>query len=133
MRHGNPAGFDSSAGESSVDVARKVMRSEIVKHILDECFLNADGSLHAHDNVLYEANQKDKIVQASFGQEAATKNANFGAVSLKDWKLVQGGKVKYKTNPPRYHINLGIPNEKMTTCRNIQHQLAHFSGVVGFP
>ena len=82
MRHGNPAGFDCSAGESkmrvqklkntfsnksapSVDVARKVMRSEIVKHILDEGILSADGSLHAHDNVLNEANQKDKIVQAS--------------------------------------------------------------------
>ena len=32
---------------------------------------------------------------------------------------MQGRKVKDKTNPPRHHINLGIPNEKMTTCRKI--------------
>ena len=33
---------------------------------------------------------------------------------------VYGRKVKKKTQPPQQHLNLGVPNEKMITCRNIQ-------------
>ena len=136
VHHGNPAGFDCSAGESkmrvqklkntfsnksapSVDVARKIMRTEVVKHILDGGVLNADGTLYAHQNVLQEAN-RTRSFRIILGTEASSRTINYGGVSLNDWKVVQGRKVKNKSYPPNHHVNLGIPNVKMITCRKIQ-------------
>ena len=134
VRHGNPAGFDCSAGESkmrvqklknafsnksapSVDVATKVMKTEIMRHILEGGVLNATGTLFAHENVLQEA-KRTRSFRTILGTEEAV--INIGDVSMNDWEIVRGKKYKKKTQPPQQHLNLGVPNQNMMTCRKIQ-------------
>ena len=106
VRHGNPAGFDCSAGESkmrvqklknksapSVDVAQKIMKTEIVQHILQGGVLNADGTLFAHNNVLAEA-KRTSAFRTLLGTE--NKIVQYGAVTLNDWETVRGRRVKSK-------------------------------------
>ena len=101
----------------SVDVAQKVMRTEIVKHILDGGVLDAEGTLFAHENVLAEA-RRTRAFRSLLGLEV--KIVNYGAVTLNDWETVRGRRAKKKTQPPQQHLNLGVPNVKMITCRKIQ-------------
>ena len=88
LRHGNPASYDCSAGESkmrvqklkhqfsnkaapSIDVATKVMKTEIVRHILDGGVLDAAGSTFAHPDVLAEA-RRTKAFREILGLEEKT-------------------------------------------------------------
>ena len=133
VRHGNPAGYDCSPGESkmrvqklkntfsnksapSVDVSKKIMKTEIVRHILEGGVLNEEGTLFAHPNVLAEA-KRTRAFRTILGTEE--KHAVTGAVSLNDWEILGGRNVKKKSYPPQEHINLGIPNTKLVTCRKI--------------
>ena len=85
VRHGNPASYDCSAGESkmrvqklkhqfsnksapSIDVATKVMKTEIVRHIFDGGVLDAAGSTFAHPNVLAES-RRTKAFREILGME----------------------------------------------------------------
>ena len=94
-RHGNPAGFDCSAGESkmkmqkykntlsnksapSIDVAVNMMKTEVIRHIFDGGALNGDGSVFANQNVLEEA-KRTRAFRSLLGTE--TKLINNGRVS----------------------------------------------------
>ena len=88
VRHGNPASYDCSAAESkmrvqklknqfsnksapSIDVAIKVMKTEIVRHVFDGGVLDAAGSKFAHPNVLAEA-KRTKAFREILGLEKNT-------------------------------------------------------------
>lgn len=133
VRHGNPAGYDCSPGESkmrvqklkntfsnksapSVDTATKVMKTEIIRHIMEGGVLNADGTLCAHPNVLTEA-RRFRSFRIILGTEDSSITP--GTVSLYDYDVVNRRKIKRKQQPPQQHVDLGISNTRMMTCKRI--------------
>ena len=93
VRHGNPANYDCSAGESkmrvqklknqfsnksspSVDVSNKVMKTEILRHIFDGGVLDATGAKYAHPNVLTEATRTKAFREILGSEEKPSKIGN---------------------------------------------------------
>jgi len=132
-RHGSPAGFDCQAGESKMkiqklknlysnkhapgkDVAKKYMKTEIVRHITSGGSLSEDGSERASDAVMQEA-ARFKSIRSILGMEEVT--ISVGKASLLDYVEVNGRKKVRIANPRVDHVQLGIPNQKMKTCSKI--------------
>ena len=133
-RHGSPAGFDCSPSESkmrvqklknfysnksapSVDVALKIMTTEITRHIFDGGVLNLNGTDVASENVLNEGRSCQSFRQL-LGQEEIS--PPLGSVSLNDYEKVNGRRRFKKTLPPAAHTAIGVPNRAMKTCRKIK-------------
>ena len=112
IRHGSPAGFDCSPGESkmrvqklknyfsnksapSLDVARKIMKTEIVRHIFDGGVLNASGTEVPSQNVLQEGTLCQAF-QTLLGKEESRNNC--GAVSLQDWLRINNRNLSRSPN-----------------------------------
>jgi len=133
VRHGNPSGFDCSPGESKmlvqklknrfsnksapgVDVAVKIMRTELTRHIFDGGKLDDAGTDSAAPNVITEG-ESCKAFRTLLGKEVEP--VPTGTVSLQDWQRVNNKNVATKIHPAPQHIALGVPDVLMRTCRKI--------------
>ena len=135
LRHGNPAGFDCQAGEAKMkvqklcnnfsnklapgkDVAMKYMKTEIVRHIVMGGALSDDGILKAAPKVLEEV-QKCTSIKSLLGLDTGPDYV--GEASLFDYEVSSVGKRRIKLRKPEYeHVNLGVPNVLMKTCRKVE-------------
>ena len=146
VRHGTPSGFDCSPGESKMrvqklknhysnkaapgrDVARKVMKTELTRHIFDGGVLNADGSELPSRNVVTEG-KLCKDIRVLLGKEEDVKE--FGSVSLQDWELRRNRKIVKKSYPIHQHIAVGVPNQLMKTCRKVSTEVGPLYRSGGF-
>ena len=132
-RHGHPTGFDCSPGESkmrvqklknyysnkmapSLDVAKKTMKTEVVRHIFDGGILNMDGTETATEKVI-EVGSSCQSFRVLLGQEEIENAA--GSTSLVDTELVNGKRKVMLRRPPEIHIAIGVPMDMLKTCKKI--------------
>lgn len=127
-RHGPPGGFSCQPGESqmmvqklknqfsnkkapSLDVARKVMKTLVIRHIITGGKLSEDGSVAAGKKVVSEAQQFLSWRQLLGTEESSTTTE----ASLFDYHQRR----LRRSRPREEHLHAGIPDEVMTTARKV--------------